>query len=73
MPATMGNLFQFDLFTAFEDSRIRLIQLVENSVALGNTGNSPAGPGYARNRHRADDAQHSSEKQPTFHQKPPEL
>ena len=43
MPATMGNLFQFDLFTAFEDSRIRLIQLVENSVALGNTGNSPAG------------------------------
>jgi hypothetical protein len=73
MPATMRDLFQPDLVIAFEDSRIRLVQFVENSVALGNTGNRPARPGYARNRHGADDAQHSSEKQPTFHQKPPEL
>ena len=45
MPATMGDLFQSDLVIAFEDSRIRLVQFIENSVALGNTGNRPAGPG----------------------------
>jgi hypothetical protein len=51
MPAAMGDLLHLDLVIAVEDSRIRLVQLIENSVALGNTGNREAGSGYARKRH----------------------
>ncbi|WP_181175759.1 hypothetical protein [Mesorhizobium sp. B2-3-4] len=43
VPATMGNLLEFDFVIPFEDSRIRLVQLIENSVALGNTRNRAAG------------------------------
>ena len=43
MPATMGDLLDLDRVIAFEDSRIRLVQFIENSVALGNTGNRAAG------------------------------
>jgi len=51
MPVTMGDLFHFDVFIAFENSRIRLVQFIENSVALGNTGNGAAGSGYPSKRH----------------------
>ena len=71
MPATMGDLFHFDVIIAFEDSRIRLVQLIENSVALGNTGNRATRSDYARKRHGPRNAQQSSEKQPTFHQNLP--
>jgi hypothetical protein len=51
MPAAMGDLLHLDLVIAFEHSRIRLVQFIENSVALGNTGNRAAGSGHARKRH----------------------
>jgi len=51
MPTTMGDLLDLDPVIPFEDSRIRLVQFIENSVALGNTGNRPAGSDYARKRH----------------------
>ncbi len=60
MPATMGNLLHLDRVIAFEDSRIRLVQLVENSVALGNTGNRATRSDHARKRHRPRNAQQSS-------------
>ena len=56
MPATMGDLLDFDLFVALEDSRIRLVQLIQNSVALGNTGNSAAGADYSSKRYRPRNA-----------------
>lgn len=71
MPAAMGDLLHLDLVIAFEDSRIRLVQFIENSVALGNTGNRATRPDYARKRHGPRNAQQSSEKQPTFHQNLP--
>ena len=71
MPTTMGDLLDLDPVIPFEDSRIRLVQFIENSVALGNTGNRAAGSDYARKRHGPRNAQHSSEKQPTFHQNLP--
>ena len=45
MPTTMGDLLDLDPVIPFEDSRIRLVQFIENSVALGNTGNRAAGSG----------------------------
>lgn len=51
MPATMGDLLHFDVLIAFEDSRIRLVQFIENSVALGNTGNRAAGSDHSSKRH----------------------
>jgi hypothetical protein len=45
IPITMGDLFQFGLVIPFEDSRIRLVQFIENSVAVGNTGDRAAGSG----------------------------
>ncbi len=51
MPATMGDLLHFDRVIAFEDSRIRLVQLIQNSVALGNTGNRAAGSDHSSKRH----------------------
>ncbi|WP_027054446.1 hypothetical protein [Mesorhizobium erdmanii] len=71
MPAAMGDLLHLDVVIAFEDSRIRLVQLIENSVALGNTCDGAAGSGYARECHGPRNAQQSCEKQPTFHQNLP--
>lgn len=71
MPASIGDLLQFRSVIPFEEGRIRIVQLVENSVALGNTGNSAAGSGHARKRHRTRNAKHSSKKQPTFHKNLP--
>lgn len=71
MPAAMGDLLHLDLFITFEDSRIRLVQLIENSIALRNTGNRATRSDYARKRHGPRNAQQSSEKQPTFHQNLP--
>jgi len=71
MPTTMGDLLDLDPVIPFEDSRIRLVQFIENSVALRNTGNRAAGSGYARKCHGPRNAQHSCEKQPTFHQNLP--
>ncbi|UVK54936.1 hypothetical protein DBIPINDM_001416 [Mesorhizobium sp. AR02] len=53
MPATMGDLLYLylDPVIPFEDSRIRLVQFIENSIALGNTGNRAAGSGYSSKRH----------------------
>ncbi|MCA0035389.1 hypothetical protein LB568_31905 [Mesorhizobium sp. B263B2A] len=64
MPTAMGDLLHLDLVVAFQDSRIRLVQFIENSVtvALGNTGNRAAGSGYARKRNCPRNAKHSSEK-----------
>lgn len=64
MPTAMGDLLHLDLVVAFEDSRIRLVQFIENSVtvALGNTGNRAAGSGYACKRNCPRNAKHSSEK-----------
>ncbi|MEI9414493.1 hypothetical protein [Mesorhizobium sp. Cs1321R2N1] len=67
MPTAVGDLLQFDLVIPFEDSRIRLVQLIENSIALGNTGKRAAGSGHACKRNRPRNAKHSSKKQPTFH------
>jgi hypothetical protein len=71
MPTTVRDLFHFEVVIAFEDSRIRLVQFIENSVALGNAGNRASRSGYARKRHGPRNAQHSREKQPTFHQNLP--
>ena len=71
MPTTMGDLLDLDPVIPFEDSRIRLVQFIENSLALRNTGNRAAGPDYTRKRYGPSNAQHSSEKQPTFHQNLP--
>ena len=71
MPTTVRDLFHFEVVIAFEDSRIRLVQFIENSVALRNTGNRAAGSDYTRKRYGPSNAQHSSEKQPTFHQNLP--
>ena len=71
MPTTMGDLLDLDPVIPFEDSRIRLVQFIENSVALRNTGNRAAGSDYTRKRYGPSNAQHSSEKQPTFHQNLP--
>ena len=71
MPTTMGDLLDLDPVIPFEDSRIRLVQFIENSVALRNTGNRAAGSDYSRKRYGPRNAQHSSEKQPTFHQNLP--
>jgi hypothetical protein len=51
MPATVGDLLHFDRVIAFEDSRIRLVQFIENSIALGNTGNRAAGSDHSSKRH----------------------
>ncbi|WP_224690842.1 hypothetical protein [Mesorhizobium sp. BH1-1-4] len=67
MPAAMRDLLQFDFVIPFEDRRIRLVQLIENSVALGNTCNRAAGSGYTSKRHCPRNAKQSSKKQPTFH------
>jgi hypothetical protein len=45
MPTTMGNLLELDAVIAFQDSRILLVQLIENSIALGNAGNRATGSG----------------------------
>jgi len=45
MPMTVGDLFRFDVVIAFQDSRILLVQLIENSIALGNAGNRATGSG----------------------------
>jgi len=45
MPTTVGDLLDFDAVIAFQDSRILLVQLIENSIALGNAGNRAAGSG----------------------------
>ncbi|MER8692165.1 hypothetical protein NKI77_06550 [Mesorhizobium opportunistum] len=47
IPSAMGDLLHLDLLVAFEDSRIRLVQFIENSVTvgLGNAGNRAAGSG----------------------------
>ncbi|MBZ9930922.1 hypothetical protein LB570_12510, partial [Mesorhizobium sp. BR1-1-5] len=37
MPVAMRDLLYLDRFIPFEDSRIRLVQFIENSVSLGNT------------------------------------
>ncbi len=71
MSAAMGDLLHFDPVIAFEDSLIRLVQLIENSVALGNTGNRAARADYARKRDSPRNAKQSSKKQPTFHQNLP--
>ncbi|WP_181169856.1 hypothetical protein [Mesorhizobium sp. B2-3-13] len=71
MPTAVGDLLQFDLVIPFEDSRIRLVQLIENSIALGNTGKRAAGSGHACKRNRPRNAKHSSKKQPTFHKNLP--
>ncbi|WP_181182935.1 hypothetical protein [Mesorhizobium sp. B3-2-1] len=70
-PAAIGDLLQFDLIVPFEDSRIRLVQFIENSIALGNTGKRAARSGHARKRHCPRNAKHSSKKQPTFHENLP--
>ncbi|WP_181173694.1 hypothetical protein [Mesorhizobium sp. B2-3-12] len=67
MPAAMRDLLQLDRLIPFEDRRIRLVQLIENSVALGNTCNRAAGSGYTSKRHCPRNAKQSSKKQPTFH------
>ncbi|WP_188393821.1 hypothetical protein [Mesorhizobium sp. SARCC-RB16n] len=67
MPVAMGDLLQLCSVIPFEEGRIRLVKLIENSVALGNTGNRAAGSGHARKHHRPRKAKHSSKKQPTFH------
>jgi hypothetical protein len=71
MSAAMGDLLHFDPVIAFEDSLIRLVQFIENSVALGNTGNRAARADYARKRDSPRNAKQSSKKQPTFHQNLP--
>lgn len=62
IPSAMGYLLHLDLVVVFEDSRIRLVQFIENTVALGNTGNRAAGSGYACKRNCPRNAKHSSEK-----------
>ncbi|WP_179297800.1 hypothetical protein [Mesorhizobium carmichaelinearum] len=62
IPVTMGDLLHLDPVIPFEDSRIRLVQFIENSIALGNTGNRAAGSDCGRQRHCPRNAQHSSEK-----------
>jgi hypothetical protein len=69
MPAAMRDFLDFDLILAvLEHCRIGLFQFIENSVAFGNSGNRFAWSGQADKRSRPRNAQHSSEKQPTFHQ-----
>ncbi|AGB48235.1 hypothetical protein Mesau_06016 [Mesorhizobium australicum WSM2073] len=71
MPVPMRDLLQLDRVIPFEDSRIRLVQFIKNSVSLGNTGYRAAGSGHARKRRCPREAKHSSKKQPTFHKNLP--
>ncbi|MEP6565761.1 MAG: hypothetical protein ABJB10_11540 [Mesorhizobium sp.] len=70
MPA-MGDLLHFGLIVSVEDRRIRFVEFIENSVAVRNTGNRLAGPGYASKRDHPRNAKHSGEKQATFHRNLP--
>jgi len=45
MPTTVGDLLEFDAVIAFENSRILLVQFIENSIALGNAGDRTTGSG----------------------------
>jgi len=74
VPTAMGNLHDFGAITAFVDeSLVRLVELVEYSVAAGNTRDRLARPGQAGKRRRTGKPEHSSKKQPAFHRKPPKL
>lgn len=74
MATTMGYLHDFGAIAAFVDeSLVRLVDLVEYSVAAGNTRDRLARPGQAGKRRRPCKSKHSSKKQPAFHRKPPKL
>lgn len=74
MPTAMGNLHDFGAIAAFVDKGlVRLVELVEYSVAAGNTRDRLARPGQAGKRRRPGKPKHSSKKQPAFHRKPPKL
>lgn len=65
----MVNILQFGpILAVLENGWIRLVELIKNSVAAGNSGNSLAGSGEACKCGRPRNAKHSSQKQPTFHQ-----
>ncbi|CDX17401.1 conserved hypothetical protein [Mesorhizobium sp. SOD10] len=68
---TILNEFRFDWIATLENRVVRLIELIQNSVAGGNTGNCLAGSGQACERRRPRNAKHSSQKQSTFHQNLP--
>jgi hypothetical protein len=70
----MGNLHDFGAIAAFVDEGlVRLVELIEYSVATGNTRDRLARPGQAGKRRRPGKPKHSSKKQPAFHRKPPKL
>lgn len=72
MPITMVNLLQFCfILPVLENGWIRLVELVQDSVAAGNTGNRFAWSGEACKCCSPRNAKHSSQKQPTFHQNLP--
>ena len=69
---TMINLLQFgSIVSVLENGWIRLVELVQNSVAAGNSGNSLAGSGQACKCRRPRNAKHSGQKQSTFHKNLP--
>ncbi|TIR27596.1 MAG: hypothetical protein E5X34_01450 [Mesorhizobium sp.] len=73
MVTPVGDQLHFGRIVAFEDCILRLVEFVQDPVATGNAGNRLAGSGQASKCRRPRNAKHSSQKQPTFHQKPPEL
>lgn len=67
MVTTVRDQFHLGRIVAFEDRIIWLVELVQNSIAGGNTGNGLARSGQACKCGRPRNAKHSSQKQPTFH------
>jgi hypothetical protein len=67
----VGNQLHLGLIVTFEDCIVRLVELVQNSVVGGNTGNGLARSGQACQCRRPRNAKHSSQKQSTFHQNLP--
>ncbi|WP_181179258.1 hypothetical protein [Mesorhizobium sp. B2-7-1] len=71
MVTMVRHQFHFSRILAIEDRVFRLVELVQNSVTGGNTGNGLAGSGKACKCRRPRNAKHSSQKQSTFHQNLP--
>lgn len=70
----MRNLHDLGAVAAFiDESLVRLVELVEYSVAAGNPRDRLARPGQAGKRRCSGKPKHSSKKQPAFHRKPPKL
>lgn len=62
MSVAMRDLLRLDRIVAFENGGVRLVELIQNSVAAGDSGHRLGGPGQACECDRPRNAKHSSKK-----------